>query len=90
VKKGMVVRLSVGSLNAANISKNLLVISATATVLTVVPLNGVALVAEGPITGCTVSAPGKETHAPTTGHTNDYFSGRSGTPTSPATSCSPT
>jgi hypothetical protein len=74
VKKGMVVRLSVGSLNAANISKNLLVLGDTATVLTVKPLNGVALVAEGPITGCTVSAPGKETHAPTTGHTNDYFS----------------
>lgn len=74
VKRGMVVRLSVGSLNAANISKNLLVVSATATVLTVVPLNGVALVAEGPIAGCTVSAPGKATYAPTTGHTNDYFS----------------
>jgi hypothetical protein len=54
VKRGMVVRLTVGSLNAANISKNLLVISATATVLTVVPLNGVALVAEGPIATCTV------------------------------------
>jgi hypothetical protein len=50
------------------------VISATATVLTVVPLNGVALVAEGPIAGCTVSAPGKMTYAPATGHTNDYFS----------------
>jgi hypothetical protein len=33
-------------------------------VLTVVPLNGVALVAEGPITGCTVSAPGKATYVP--------------------------
>jgi hypothetical protein len=74
VKKGMVVRLSVGALNAANINKNLLVLSLTATILTVKPLNGVALVAEGPIAGCTVSAPGKETHAPTTGHTNDYFS----------------
>jgi hypothetical protein len=74
VKRGMVVRLTVGSLNAANISKNLLVISATATVLTVVPLNGVALVAEGPIATCTVSAPGKMTYAPPSGHTNDYFS----------------
>lgn len=73
VKRGFVVRLSVGTLNAANINKNLVVISATATVLTVVPMNGVALVAEGPITGCTISAPGKETHVPTSGHTNDYF-----------------
>ena len=74
VKRGYVLRLSVGTLNAANISKNLLVISATATVLTVVPLNGVALVAEGPITGCTISAPGKVDWVPTTGHTNDYYS----------------
>ncbi|UPT53202.1 hypothetical protein [Synechococcus phage Ssp-JY42] len=75
VKRGMVVRLTVGSLNAANINKNLLVVSVgSATVMTVVPLNGVALVAEGPISGCTISAPGKATYAPTTGHTNDYFS----------------
>lgn len=74
VKKGHVVRLSVGTLNAANISKNLLVVGVTATVLTVKPLNGVALVAEGPISGCTVSAPGMATYAPTSGHTNDYFS----------------
>jgi hypothetical protein len=74
VKVGMVVRLSVGSLNAANINKNLLVLGVTATVLTVVPLNGAALVAEGPIAGCTVaSAGGKITFAPTTGHTNDYY-----------------
>lgn len=73
VKKGHVVRLSVGTLNAANIAKNLVVVGVTATVLTVVPMNGVALVAEGPITGCTVSAPGKESHTPTTGHTNKYI-----------------
>jgi hypothetical protein len=73
VKVGMVVRLSVGTLNAANLNKNLVVVGVTATVLTVFPMNGVALVAEGPIAGCTVSAPGKITYAPTTGHTNDYF-----------------
>lgn len=73
VKKGDVVRLSVGALNAANISKNLLVVSLTATVLTVLPLNGVAMVAEGPITGCTVTVTGKKAWTPTTGHTNDYF-----------------
>lgn len=75
VKKGMVVRLSVGALNAANIAKNLLVLSTTASTMTVVPLNGVAMVAEGPISGCTVSsAAGKITYAPVSGHTNDYFS----------------
>lgn len=74
VKKGHVIVLSVGSLNAANINKRLLVVSITQTVATVIPLNGVALVAEGPIAGCTVSAPGKESHAPVSGHTNDYFS----------------
>jgi hypothetical protein len=72
IKVGYVVRLTVGALNAANISKNLLVVGVTATVITVTPMNGVALVAEGPITGCTVSVPGKVTWTPTTGHTNLY------------------
>jgi hypothetical protein len=73
VKNGDVIRLSVGTLNAANISKNLLIIALTQTVATVVPLNGVALVAEGPITGCTVTVIGRKTWVPTAGHTNDYF-----------------
>lgn len=70
-KVGDVIRLSVGSLNAANISKNLLVADVTsATVLSVIPLNGTALVAEGPITGCTITVVGKKTFIPTTGHTD--------------------
>lgn len=70
-KVGMVVRLSVGSLNAANINKNLLIVDITsATVMSVMPLNGVALVAEGPIAGCTVTATGKSTYIPATGHTD--------------------
>jgi len=73
VKAGHVVRLSVGTLNAANINKNLLVVSLTATILTVIPLNGVAMVGEGPVASCTVSAPGKATYAPASGHTNTYF-----------------
>lgn len=72
-KAGMVVRLSVGTLNAANIAKNLLIISLTATVLTVQTLNGSALVAEGPIASTTVTAVGKVTYTPTTGHTNVYY-----------------
>lgn len=69
-KVGHVLRLSVGTLNAANINKNLLVVDLTATVATVIPLNGAALVAEGPITGCTITATGKTTFIPTTGHTD--------------------
>jgi hypothetical protein len=68
IKAGMVVRLTAGTFNAANINKNLLVLSLTATVLTVVPLNGVALVAEGPIAAATVTVPGRITYVPQTGH----------------------
>lgn len=74
IKAGDVVRLSVGTLNAANINKNILIVALTATIATVIPLNDVALVAEGPITGCTVTVIGKKSKTPLTGHTNDYFS----------------
>lgn len=70
-KIGQVIRLSVGSLNAANINKNLLIVDITsATAASVITLNGSALVAEGPITGCTVSVIGKTTYIPQTGHTD--------------------
>jgi len=74
LKAGDVIRITAGAVNAANLNKNLLVISLTATVLTVRPLNGVALVAEGPIASCTISVPGKKIWVPTTGHTNDFWS----------------
>jgi hypothetical protein len=73
VKAGMVVRLTAGAFNAANLNKNLQVISLTATALTVKSVNGVALVAEGPITSATVSIPGKYTFVPSTGHSDDYY-----------------
>lgn len=73
VKAGDVLRLTAGSFNAANINKNLLVLSMTATVLTVIPLNGVALVAEGPIASATVTVVGKKTYVPTSGHTDKSF-----------------
>lgn len=73
IKAGDVVRLSAGSFNAANLNKNLLVVSLTSTVLTVRPLNGVALVAEGPIASATVSVPGKKAIVPDSGHTNGYL-----------------
>lgn len=73
-KRGDVVRLSVGTLNAANISKNLLIVTLTATIATVRVLNGVAMVAEGPIASTTMTVVGKKTYAPSTGHTNKSFS----------------
>lgn len=70
-----VIRLSVGTLNAANIAKNLMVVAIpSATQLTVIPVNGVAPVAEGPVTSCTATVVGKKSWAPLTGHTRDYFS----------------
>lgn len=73
VKIGHVGRLSGGSFAAANLLKNLMVQSMTATVLTVRPLNGVALTAEGPIASSVFTVVGKATYAPTTGHTVDYY-----------------
>lgn len=73
VKVGDIVRLTAGSFDAANLNKNLLVLSLTSTVLTVTPLNGVALTAEGPITSATLAVPGKKVWVPTTGHTNTYL-----------------
>lgn len=72
IKIGMGVRLTAGAFNVANLSKNLLVIGVTATVLTVMTLNGSTLFAEGPIATATVTVPGKVTFAPTTGHTSIY------------------
>lgn len=73
IKIGQVGRLTAGSFNAANLNKNLVVVAATTTVLTVMPLNGVALVAEGPIASATWTVPGKTTYVPTTGHTDASF-----------------
>jgi hypothetical protein len=74
IKKGDVVRITAGSVNASNLNKNLLITGMTATVLTVRVLNGSALVAEGPIASCTVTLPGKKTFAPTSSHTNKSYS----------------
>lgn len=73
-KRGDVIRLSVGGLNANNLAKNLLIVTLTATIATVRVVNGSTLTAEGPIAGCTVSVTGRKTFAPTAGHTNRSFS----------------
>ena len=69
-----VIRLTAGSFNAANLNKNLLVVTLTATVATVIVLNGSTLTAEGPIASATVSVVGKKTYVPTSGHTDKSFS----------------
>ena len=73
IKVGDVIRLSVGSLDAANINKNLHVASVTALALTVYPLNGSSMTAEGPIASTTVGVVGKKTYVPETSHTNKYY-----------------
>lgn len=73
-KVGDVVRLSVGSLNANNINKNLLIVDiGSATVITVIPLNGTAMTAEGPIAGCTVAVQGKKTYVPASSQTDNSY-----------------
>jgi hypothetical protein len=74
IKVGNVGRLSVGTFNAANINKNLLVTAVTASNLTVMPLNGVALFAEGPISGSTFTVIGKKTLVPSSGFTDLSYS----------------
>lgn len=74
LKVGDVVRITAGSVNAANLNNNILVVSITsATVFVGKVLSGTALVAEGPIASCTMTMQGKKTYTPTTGHTNDYW-----------------
>jgi hypothetical protein len=72
-KIGTVFRLTAGTFNAANLNKNLVILALTATVATVVPLNGVALFAEGPIAGATATFSGMISYVPGTGHTDESF-----------------
>lgn len=68
---GSVIRLT--GFNTNNNAKNLLVITLTATIATVVVLNGTTLTPETVASGGTYSVPGKVTYAPTTGHTDDSY-----------------
>ena len=45
----------------------------TATIATVIPLNGVAMVAEGPIASTTATVFGKQSYCPASAHTSDYY-----------------
>jgi hypothetical protein len=73
VKVGHVVRITAGTYTGIARDLNLLVTGVTATVLTVVVPNGKILAAQGPIATSTLTVVGKTTLAPTTGHTNDYY-----------------
>lgn len=72
-KVGQGGRLTAGTFNVANSNKNLLILGVTALALTVMPLNGQALVAEGPIAGATWTTPGRVTWVPQSGHTDDSY-----------------
>lgn len=73
LRVGQGCRITAGSVNAANLNKTLFVVGLTATVATVLVANGSALVAEGPITGCTVTVPGKYGYMPTSGHVEEVY-----------------
>lgn len=89
VKQFDVVRLTAGTFNAANSQKNLLVTAVTALALTVIPLNGAALVAEGAITGATLTIPGKKIWVPTSGHTDTFFTWEDWNPDVPSSKVYP-
>ena len=72
VRVGNVIRLT--GFATANNDKNLLVIALTATVATVIALNGNTLTPETVASGGTYAVTGKSTYAPTTGHTDDSYS----------------
>ena len=76
VRKGMVVRLTAGAFSAANLNRNFLVVTVTATVATVAVVDSLTPlpVTEGPIATATVTIIGKTTFAPLTGHVNRSFS----------------
>ena len=71
VRVGNGIRLTDFAIN--NNNKNLLVIALTATVATVVALNGATLTPETVASGGTYNVVGATTYAPTTGHTDDSY-----------------
>lgn len=73
-KIGDVVRFSAGALNAANINTNVLITAiASDTSMSVYPVNGTALVPEGPIAGCTITVQGKKSIAADSSQTVEYW-----------------
>lgn len=71
LRVGHVIRLA--GFAIANNTKNLLVVTLTATVATVIVLNGSTLTGETVATGGSYVVPGKSTFVPSTGHTEDSY-----------------
>lgn len=74
VKAGDVIRLSAGAFAAGNLLKNMFVLSVVAATLVVIPLNGVAMTAEGPIASSTVTVIGKKTYCAVSSQTDLSYS----------------
>jgi hypothetical protein len=72
LRVGMVIRAA-GLTTTADNAKNLLVASLTGTNVVVVPLNGSTMTAQGTASSVTITAPGKQTFVPATGHTDDSY-----------------
>ena len=72
VRVGMVIRAT-GLTTTGDNAKNLLVASLSATNAVVVPLNGSTMTAQGTASSVTLTAPGKQTFVPPTGHTDDSY-----------------
>jgi hypothetical protein len=89
VKAGDVVRITAGSVNAANLNKNAIVLSAVALTLTVYVMNGLAMTAEGPIASCTLTVVGKKAYTPTTSTLTRRSRSSTTTATSPRACSSP-
>lgn len=73
-KIGHVARLTAGAFNALNINKNLLIVGVTASVLSVITINGSSLFAQSGVTGSTAAVVGKQTYIPTSGHIEESYS----------------
>ncbi len=71
-KVGVVVRCA-GLTTVADNGKNLVVAAVSALDVTVVPLDGSVLTAQGTAASATFTVPGKVTYAPLSGHTDDSF-----------------
>lgn len=70
---GNIIRLTGAGFAAANINKNIQILSMTALVLTVRTFDKNTLTAEGPIATAGAAIVGKQTFTPLTGHTSDSF-----------------
>lgn len=69
---GQVIRLTATTIDAANENKNLLVTGVATDTLTVVVMNGTAMVAET-VTACDIVSPGQRTYVPKSGHTDQSY-----------------